>query len=378
MYFVDTTLRDGEQAPGVVFSLQEKLRIARDLSGIGINELEAGTPAIGTEEIEHIRSIVSHVKNTPISCWCRAKKYDIDLARQTGAQGVNISYPTSDIQLQTIHKNWKWVLSDMTELLRYAMEYFKDVSIGAQDASRTDIGKLLIFAEQAHLAGVKRLRIADTVGKLNPLSTGKLISDIKTRFPELVLEFHAHNDFGMATGNAVAAISAGAEAVSTTVNGLGERAGNAAFEEVVMALKHSLEMDVQIDTTKLKSLSEFVYKASKRIMSESKPVVGDMVLKHESGIHTNSIQKNRKSYQLIQASELGYSEHNFVIGKSSGRASISDFFSSRGISLSQPTITQITERIKQFAAEKKSALTESDILVLAFGSEITQISSFNG
>lgn len=365
-YILDTTLRDGEQAPGVVFELKEKLRIASLLDSVGVPELEIGTPAIGREEIEHLKTIVNQGFNFRSSCWCRAIKSDIDLALSTGCEGVNISFPVTDVQLNAIGKNREWVMTALQKIVPYAKRLFKYVSLGAQDASRAEKEFLYEYIACAHDMDIHRIRIADTVGILNPFSTQVLISEIKESFSDLMVEFHAHNDLGLATANAVSAILAGAEAVSTTVNGLGERAGNAAMEEVIFALEKSCGYKKHYNTKPLTELSEYVYGAAKRVMPESKPITGEMVLKHETGIHTRSIIADRKSYELFEAEEVGKLSE-FVFGKFSGKAALSNMFEKRGKRICADKLKLILAEIKTRSIQQKRSFTENDVLQL-FGS----------
>ncbi|MFW5852370.1 MAG: homocitrate synthase/isopropylmalate synthase family protein, partial [Bacteroidota bacterium] len=340
VYIVDTTLRDGEQAPGVIFSLEEKLQIAQMLDDVGVQEVEIGCPAISSQEVKDLETIVKTGFNFRSSCWCRAVQTDLNAAFKTGCDAVNISYPVSDVQLAAIEKDKNWVLSHMIDTVKYARSLFRYVSLGAQDASRAENSFLVDYLGIAHELGVHRMRIADTVGTLNPLTTNALIKELNTIFPDVRLEFHAHNDLGMATANAVAAVLAGCHSVSTTVNGLGERAGNAAMEEFIFAVRKSSDIPVDFKLSKLIPLSEYVYAASKRDIPVSKPIVGSMVLQHESGIHARSIIANPQSYELFEECELGR-KSSFMFGKFSGKASISHLFEQKDIAICSQGIEKI-------------------------------------
>jgi len=238
-YLIDTKLRDGEQAPGVSFTRKEKLQIAELLDNMGIPELEIGTPVMGSVEVADMNAIVNAGFNFKTLAWCRATKKDIDAAIKTGVDRINISLLTSDIHQLAMMKDHKWVLGTLQELVKYASGYFEFIAIGAQNASRADLPFLSDFVQLAATCGVQRVRIAFTVGILNPFSTANLIRKVSKIVPNMELEFHGHNDLGMANANSVAALSSGATSVSLTVNGLGERAGNAALEEIIMALELS-------------------------------------------------------------------------------------------------------------------------------------------
>ncbi|HET7732268.1 MAG TPA: pyruvate carboxyltransferase, partial [Paludibacter sp.] len=300
-YFIDTTLRDGEQSPGVVFSLSEKIRIAALLDGAGVPELEIGTPGMGETEVNEIRTIVDMGFGFKTLAWCRGTESDIRAAVMAGTNGAHISFPVSNLLMEVMGKNSQWVFKKMRELIDFALPLFDYVTIGAQDASRADKAFLKEFVCAAAAFGASRVRLADTVGILNPITTFDMVSSVRSVEKELPLEIHAHNDLGMATANTLAAYMAGANCLSTTVNGLGERAGNAAMEEVAMALELSAGIPSTLHTEKLSELSEYVAKVSKRTLSESKPITGSMVLTHESGIHTNCLLRDRNSYQLIPA-----------------------------------------------------------------------------
>ena len=231
-YLIDSTLRDGEQAPGVVFHLEEKLKIASLLDQAKIPEVEVGTPAMGKDEVAEIKAIVQAGFKFKTLSWCRATKEDIDAAAMAGTSGVNISFPVSDIHLFAMGKTQGWVLHTMREMVAYAADKFEYVAIGAQDASRAEFHFLSDFIGEAIWLKASRVRIADTVGILNPITTARLFRKIRKYFPHISLEFHGHNDLGMATANTFTALSAGANCASVTVNGIGERAGNAALKKL--------------------------------------------------------------------------------------------------------------------------------------------------
>jgi homocitrate synthase NifV len=362
IHLIDTTLRDGEQAPGVVFNLKEKLHIANLLNDAGLKEVEIGTPAMGLGEIEEMKTIADFGFNFKTLAWCRAIKIDIDAAIKTGTDHVNISFPVSNIQLSALSKSRSWVLDSLKKMTDYASPYFELVAIGAQDASRADSSFLLDFIGEAVLLGAKRVRIADTVGILNPITTSELFKDIRNHFPEILLEFHGHNDLGMATANTITAFHYGANAASVTVNGLGERAGNAALEEVVMALELSSTIQHDIDTSLFNLLANTVSKASGMIIPDNKPITGNKVFSHESGIHTNSILKNRKTYQLIEAAAVGRRECDFIFGKHAGINALTDYLKNRNIC--PENVSKLLERIKQISITTKKGLSSAEVLQL--------------
>lgn len=382
---IDTTLRDGEQAPGVVFLLKEKLAICDLLDKAGIPEVEIGTPAMGKREIRDLKTIVGHGFHFKTLSWCRGRITDIVAAERSGSNGVHISFPISDIHLAALEKNKSWVMDSMKELVSYASDRFEYVTVGAQDASRADAVFLNEFIDAAESLGVVRVRIADTVGILSPMSTYKLFRAIRKKHGHIGLEFHGHNDLGMATANTVTALKAGADYASLTVNGIGERAGNAALEEVVMALKISEKIELNIKTQYFSQLSQVVSYASGKPVTDFKPITGDLVLKHESGIHTKSLLKNRETYQIIKAEDIGKEEQEFVFGKHSGKASVKAFFLKNQVSLTEVQSASILTLIKERSHLSKRSLSAGEILGIyselfilkAFQNQSLQITASN-
>ena len=359
-HIIDTTLRDGEQAPGVVFSLDEKIEIAGKLDEIGIQELEIGTPAIGPSEQSDIRCLLNQGFGFESTCWARANKHDLQAALNCGATRVNLSFPVSDIQLNAIGKSKKWVMDSIPEIMKTATGYFDFVAVGAQDASRTDTGFLKEYCAAVQFFGAKRVRIADTVGVLNPFSVKNLFNDLSNSFPEVDLEFHGHNDLGMATANHAVALNSGASSVSLTVNGLGERAGNAPLEEVIFALKYSYGIDLNFDGKLLTELSSYVERISGRKLPVSKPVTGEMAFSHESGIHCRSLKENPLSYQPFNPNEIG-KEMVFIFGKHSGSGALSDFLEKRNVFLTKSEITNLISTIKLVSSQLKRDLSFTEI-----------------
>jgi len=360
---IDTTLRDGEQAPGVVFSLEDKIEIARRLDEIGIPELEIGTPAIGRNEQNDIRCLLSQGFLFKSTCWARAAKVDLNAALDCGTKRVNLSFPVSDIQLKAIGKSRDWVINSLPEIMQFATDSFEFVAVGAQDASRADIHFLKEYISAVNYYGAKRVRIADTVGIMNPFSVKNLFKDLSGTFPEVELEFHGHNDLGMATANHATALTTGASSVSLTVNGLGERAGNGALEEVIFALKYSYGINLGLYGKLLNKLSSYVEKVSGRKQCISKPITGKMTFSHESGIHCRSLKENVLSYQPFNPGEIG-KETVFIIGKHSGFGGISAFLEKRNIFLTKSETTDLIAKIKSLSTQLKRNLYSNEIYSL--------------
>jgi homocitrate synthase NifV len=346
----DTTLRDGEQAAGVAFRREEKLHIARMLDTIGVQEIEAGIPAMGKEEEETIKAIISMGLKAEISTWNRAVISDIKASVDCGVKMVSIAVPVSDIHLKyVLNKDRDWALGQTKRVIDYAKEYGLYVCVGAVDASRSAGDFLMKFARLVQDCGADRLRFDDTVGIIDPFQTFNIINKLRSEI-RVDIEIHSHNDFGMATANTLAAIKAGARYASVTVNGLGERAGNAALEEVVMALKHIEGTDLGVDTARFRELSEYVANASSRAIPVSKPVVGSDIFAHESGIHADGTP-----------GDVGL-DRKILIGKHSGSHAVRRVFGKLGISLTEDESKDILRMVRIAAENTKKALSDDELM----------------
>lgn len=359
-WIIDTTLRDGEQAPGVVFNPHEKTRIAVLLAEAGVDEIEIGYPAISEAERAVIGQIAALNLPVRLTAWSRANMGDIELAAMSGTGAVHISFPISRLYMELMRKEYGWVQEQLHMMISRARELFDFVSVGGQDATRADIALLQRFMRDAELAGAERLRIADTVGISTPGSVLALGAALR-RHSALPLEFHAHNDLGMATANAFTALEAGFEAVSVSVTGLGERAGNAALEELAMALALSGRFETRLETSKLSALCDTVALASGRVIQDQKPVVGRSAFQHESGIHCAALLQDPLSYQPFLPAQVGRGDFELVIGKHSGTAAIVEHFRKLGIEVSRDEARSLLELIREHADRLKRALRPDEI-----------------
>lgn len=360
-YLIDTTLRDGEQAPGVVFSKNEKMKIAAMLDELGVDEVEIGTPAISNSEKIIIKTIANAGFKFKTSSWCRANLDDIKEASKLGTSSINISLPVSDVQIATLGKSQKWVLQQLIETTKCASGFFSHRTVGAQDATRSNIHFLKEYIYYAQESGASRVRIADTVGISTPFEIQKLFSDLAQSFPTMEFEFHGHNDLGMATANAITAYQSGAKCISATINGLGERAGNSVLEEFIAYLMYK-EKNAAYNTTVIARLCEYVAAHSGVKLAINKPLIGDKVYTHESGIHTSAILKNRASYQFINPLDFGKNEASFCFGKHSGKASILHFFNEKNLHFDDYLVQNILSKVKKMASNYKRPLTEIDVM----------------
>ena len=358
---VDTTLRDGEQTAGVVFANNEKITIAQMLSDLGVDQLEVGIPAMGGDEKDAIKKICKRNLKSSIMAWNRAVISDIEQSIDCGVDAVAISISVSDIHIQNkLRTSREWVIENMVKSVEYAKKNGLYVSINGEDASRADDDFLIQFIEAGKRAGADRFRFCDTVGVMDPFTIRNKIEKIH-KATNFDIEMHTHNDFGMATANAIAGAIGGANHIGVTVNGLGERAGNAALEEVLMALKHVFRYDMDIDTKKFKELSEYVSNASGRELPAWKAIVGSNMFKHESGIHADGALKDPKNYEAFEPEEVGL-QRQIVIGKHSGKAAIINKFLEYDIELSPEMASKVLEEIRSVSVRMKRSLFDKEIV----------------
>lgn len=327
---VDTTLRDGEQTPGVAFNCKGKVEIAEALSELGVEIIEVGIPAMGEDEIDVIRKIKKLNLKSQLLTWNRMKKGDVDASIESEVNDIHISVPSSNIQIEKKLKiTPSKVLIKLSDTVEYAIKKGCNVSVGAEDASRADEVFLTKLFSVAIESGASRIRYADTLGKLNPFDTVAIIKNLKEEL-KIDIDFHGHNDFGMATANALAAFRSGASYISCSINGLGERAGNTPLEEIVMALLYMENCKTKIDITRLVQTSKLVEMHSGRNVYIGKPIVGEEVFSHESGIHVDGLLKDKNTYEYLSPELLGRT-NKFVLGKHSGKSAVIHIYEKMGL-----------------------------------------------
>lgn len=343
----DTTLRDGEQTAGVYFSIDQKVEIAHKLDELGVPQIEAGFPIVSENEKEAVKKIAHEGLNANIICLTRTKQEDIDAALDADVSGIITFMGASDLHLSIKMPNKS--REDIISMCMDAVEYGKDhglfVAFSAEDATRTELPKLIDLYKNANEYHADRVHIADTTGSINPYAMQHLVESIKKEV-DAEIAMHCHNDFGMAVTNSIAGLLGGATSVSTTVNGIGERAGNASLEELIMALKLLYNKDLGFNTEVINELSQIVSKYSNIPIPDSKAIVGNNVFRHESGIHVDAILQDPLSYEPYLPEMIG-TKRKIVLGKHSGRSAIEEKLDTLNLKLSDEKVKEIVTLVKQ-------------------------------
>lgn len=341
----DTTLRDGEQTPGVKFTKEQKVEIARKLDEVGVHAIEAGFPVISPYDEDAVRAVASERLNADVLCLCRSKQKDIDAAIRADVDGIIIFLAVSDLHLKY---KLKTDLSIAVNQAATSVEYAKDhgffVQLSAEDATRTSLNSLVTLYTAAKENGADRLGIADTTGCIRPKGMAYLVESIRKTF-DIELSVHCHDDFGLAVANSLAAYEAGIDAISVSVNGIGERCGNAALEEVVMALYALYGVDLQLRTEMLHELSVMVSKYSGVPIPINKAIVGDNAFRHESGIHVAAVMKHPFTYESYDPQLVGQ-DRKLVFGRHSGTESVKEKLTACGLQMTDEELADIVKRLK--------------------------------
>lgn len=361
----DTTLRDGEQAPYVAFNTEEKLAIASLLYSCGADELEIGIAAMGKKEQDDIREILN--LNLPIRMmtWNRAKMSDLDASLACGVKAVDLSIPVSKTLIDVkFGGNVTKMLDQLADVVTTAKREGLFVCIGAEDSSRADMDFLKAVMTLGKELGADRFRYCDTVGILTPVKTYNIIKEL-TATDTLPIEMHTHNDFGMANANAVSGLDAGAVSVNTTVIGLGERAGNACFEQVSMTLDHLYGDDRSFYKKDMRRLVETVSQASSMPIAKNAPVFGEYIFAHESGIHADGMMKDSSAYEPILPSEVG-GIRAYPIGKHSGTATLQYHLAQMGIEADKESLRALVPVIRDIVTSRKTVLSDAELMELYF------------
>ncbi|MDY6965317.1 MAG: (R)-citramalate synthase [Halobacteriota archaeon] len=360
--FFDTTLRDGEQSPGVSLTSEDKLLIARELDSIRVDVIESGSPATSEGEREGIKLIANEGLDAEICVYTRSLKKDIDLALNCDVDSVHLVVPSSDLHIKKkLKKDRNSVKKGAIETVEYAKDHGLVVELSGEDASRADIDFLKELYSQGIEAGADRICFCDTVGLLVPERTTEIFSSLSDL--GVGVSVHCHDDFGLATANSLAAIKSGASQIHVTVNGIGERAGNASLEEVVMILEALYNIDTRIVKEDLYHVSKLVSRLTKMDVAPNKPIVGDNAFTHESGIHVHGLNSDTSTYEPIPPETVGRSRR-FIFGKHTGGASVRMALKELGLQANDEQLNDILIRVKEMG-DKGKRVTDTDLMAIA-------------
>ena len=372
----DTTLRDGEQAPGASLNPAEKLEIAHTLCDLGVDVIEAGFPVSSKGELESMQHIAKSIKGPVICGLARAIKADIDAAAEalkySKRPRIHVFLATSKIHMQyKLKKAEDEILRIAIETTKYARNLCPDIEFSPEDASRSEKDFLFKVVEAVIEAGATTVNIPDTVGYAEPQEFGSLIRVIKENVPNInkaVISVHCHNDLGLAVANSLEAIKNGARQVECTINGIGERAGNASMEEIVMAIKTRkdlfIDVETQIKTINIYKASRLVSKLTGFAVAPNKAIVGGNAFRHEAGIHQDGVLKERSTYEIIKPEDVGFTGTGIVLGKHSGRHALGERLKELGFSLTTEQLNKINERFKALADKKKNIFDDDLISIV--------------
>ena len=381
----DTTLRDGEQSPGASMTKEEKLRIARQLDKLGVDVIEAGFAAASPGDADAINSIAKVIERSTVCSLARASEKDVRAAGEAikpAKHGrIHTFIATSPIHMQhKLRMSPDEVVTRAVQAVKWAREYTDDVEFSAEDAVRSDIDFLVRIFDEVIKAGAKTLNVPDTVGYSIPLLWGERFKQLIARVPnsdKVIWSTHCHNDLGMASANSLAAVMNGARQVECTINGLGERAGNASLEEIVMAVKTRRDVftcDTNIDTTQIVPTSKLVSSITGYPVQPNKAIVGANAFAHESGIHQDGVLKHRETYEIMRAEDVGWGANKLSLGKLSGRNAFRTRLQELGIVLENEDVLNAAFARFKDLADRKSEIFDEDIQALVSDEEVTQLS----
>jgi 2-isopropylmalate synthase len=370
----DTTLRDGEQSPGCSMNLQEKIEVAKVLEKLRVDVIEAGFPISSPGDLESVKSIAEIIKDSAVAGLCRCLEKDIDAAREALAKAtaprIHVFLATSPVHMEyKLKMRPEQVLEQAAVAVRYAKKFCGDVEFSAEDAFRSDPDFVCRVFGAAIESGARTVNFPDTVGYAMPDEFGERISYIREHTPLMeraALSVHCHNDLGMAVANSLAAIAKGADQVECTVNGIGERAGNAALEEIVMALKvrrDILAADTRLDTTRIYPASRMVSQVTGVKVQPNKAIVGENAFAHEAGIHQHGVMAKRETYEIMSPQSIGILQNSMVLGKHSGRHAFEDHLRELGLTMDEGVLDTIFGEFKALA-DKKKQVSDRDIEAL--------------
>lgn len=370
----DTTLRDGEQAPGCSMSIEQKIIIAKKLDEMGVNIIEAGFAASSSRDFQAIKEISKLVKNATVTSLARCNKNDIDIAFEAIKEAKNprlhIFIATSDIHIKyKLNKTKEEIKEIVRKYVKYAKSKCNDIEFSLEDATRSDKNFACEIIDIAISNGATTINIPDTVGYTTPEEFIEFITYIKnnSRINEATISIHCHNDLGMATANSMSAINVGASQIECTINGIGERAGNTPLEEVVAIIdtrQDRYNCQTSIDTTKIYEISTIVSNITNSVIPNNKPIVGINAFRHESGIHQAGVIKNKKTYEIMSPEHYGVYTDNIVIGIHSGKNAIIEKITNLGLDDSEYDIINITKKVKSFCEENKNISEQEFIEII--------------
>ncbi len=341
----DSTLRDGEQMPGVTFTTDQKLAIARALDAVGVPQIEAGFPAVSDAERGSVKRIAAERLNAEVLCLSRTLESDIDAAIDCDVDMVLLFVATSELHLRyKLRMSRATAMENAVRSVTYAKDHGMRVSLSSEDSTRSDLDFMMELFRAAEEAGAERVGMTDTLGCAGPAAVGHIIGRMREAV-HVPVSAHLHNDFGLGVANAIAALSAGAEAITTTVGGIGERAGNVPLEQLVMAITHLYKRDIGIRTEGLTDLSRLVFESARLPMPANQPWVGPNAFSHESGIHVAAVLNCPMTYECVNPEKVG-NRRRLVLGKHSGTAIVKSRLQERGVEASSEQICDIVRVIK--------------------------------